>query len=1436
MDEEELNYDYRRSIGENVGEEMDFYEENSEPARPLKKCIRKNSAVCFTDYKVPGKLKKIFQTKIRSEEECSEESCSSSNVESQILSLHPGPQEDIEKCVAFWEKIMQENLEPIKCTLIKGKKQRDKEKEEAIERKEVLELREAVKSVKETEDKLKNIFIKAVSEVQKHKLDKLKVQAKKKCPQCKILSSLDVERGKSCVDFNLGDITGLSDWISPAKSKFPDILNDEKPVNAEQEKEFAERKTLNVDDIVAEKEKGGAYRKWRETDRPTCECNYLPDCICNTYKVISKESICIDSEKEKQDVEEEDQKSELELAKVQGLDYEYFETKHDVTGVVAKQESLAEKKSAAEVGTEDAEHLPDFILDKVLGVADYDFDEDPNLIEAENRRRTRDEEVGESRRSKKEPSDNLLFKSEKEPSDNLLREIKEEKHKETDSLAFQVNDNDGDFYQNYEEKKLSNRDVPPKIDDDNDLAEKEMFIASNDLDSVQIPIDDTEKAPDIPPEKTFQQDTAILLEEQCTCSPKPCNCPKRYLQIEHPILSNTDIPTAPNIQTVSIAAAVSSIELYSHLKIVGIGSSGNITKVIISRTEMNYSSVLSSRTVKSCVIKKANILKACRFCSSKDDKIKSSPLKKLLDDSATFQDLNQPNPEQQWVTLPYPRGTRIRKQGEYFFKPKHDPRDTSIIIFPGQGSQFVGMAKGLMKFPMAKDLFELANYILGYDLLKLCLEGPKDKLDQTKYCQPAVMVTSLAAIERLKEERPQAIENCVGTAGFSLGEITSLVFAGALNFERALKLVQIRGEAMQIASEMNQGHMVTVFYAPDSKVNFACLRAKEWAKDKGDEVPECRIANYLFPHCKVISGSVNAIDYLEKNYKEFNLKKVKRLPVSGAFHSELMRPAVEPFQKALKKSEIQDPVINVYSNVDGKTYKDANHIRHQLPKQIVKPVKWEQLLHTIYERRPDDFFPRTFECGPGTSLKAILKQVNQKAWNTCFRELTDKEKANLKLDHRNTSFYNPITNERIFIEKQVFDNHDMPGLPNNISAKGSLLTHTPSTHLIKYQFLRTIPSQTSLQKENDPNDVLADFVNPKEKVSDMKYNTENNSEAKLTVANVETFKSNMMPDKLPHSLKKIIQKQDPPLDKKFPKHDNLRDTKIVYRSEVDIKKQSSEFILKNPKVTFDEAGAKKCICGYVDCTCFKKREIPPPPAVKSVIRQVEKPAEEPKKIVCFCGHVDCKCTRSEELLKKQLKSGKISTFESYEKNLAQAQRKQSVKSEKSVYSQSETKLERVISNQEKGSQSYEISIERSDPLYDELDQKSHTPKIASGLFTNLGIVSSKYSHVKQEEEKQQMAKIIAERAKKNLDSFRVGVKTNKTIKMEMGKKTAKSLLAQKTTPLRATNTQISKSKTNSFYSDFYKKHDFDEEVLKKKQFKKPESSLSSATTILTLSE
>jgi [acyl-carrier-protein] S-malonyltransferase len=271
----------------------------------------------------------------------------------------------------------------------------------------------------------------------------------------------------------------------------------------------------------------------------------------------------------------------------------------------------------------------------------------------------------------------------------------------------------------------------------------------------------------------------------------------------------------------------------------------------------------------------------------------------------------------------------------------------------------------------------------SYDLLRVCLEGPKPKLDKTIYSQPAIAVTSLASLEKLRGERPKAIDNCVATAGFSLGEITALIFAGSIPFDKGVKLIQVRAEAMQIASDENPSGMATVMYGPDSQLGLACLKAKEWCLERGVENPECAIANYLFPHCKVVAGNLEALNFLEKNAKQYKLRRVKRLPVSGGFHTKLMEPALQPFKDAMKKIRIEKPLVPVHSNVDGRIYHNVDQILRQLPKQIVKPVKWEQLMHNIYERPLGEKFPRTFECAPGHSLTNILKMVNAKAWDTC---------------------------------------------------------------------------------------------------------------------------------------------------------------------------------------------------------------------------------------------------------------------------------------------------------------------------------------------------------------------------------------------------------------------------------------------------------------------
>ncbi|ODN05766.1 putative malonyl-CoA-acyl carrier protein transacylase, mitochondrial [Orchesella cincta] len=271
-------------------------------------------------------------------------------------------------------------------------------------------------------------------------------------------------------------------------------------------------------------------------------------------------------------------------------------------------------------------------------------------------------------------------------------------------------------------------------------------------------------------------------------------------------------------------------------------------------------------------------------------------LRKLIQDSSTF---GAPLEDGKiggdpFLTGPFAKGTKLSvyfDQGdnaaEESMRRKINPSDTSVIMFPGQGTQHVGMCGDTASMPRhVQVLYEIASSILNYDLLDLCANGPIDKLNKTVYSQPAILVSSLAALERLRDTEPGVIERCVVTAGFSIGEITALVFAGVLSFEDAIRVVKVRAEAMQLASEIVPSGMSTVLYGADSKLNYSLVVAKEWCKRefKIDD-PVCSIANYLFPHCKVVAGHTEALDFLEANYKDFNLRRVKRLPVSGAFHT-----------------------------------------------------------------------------------------------------------------------------------------------------------------------------------------------------------------------------------------------------------------------------------------------------------------------------------------------------------------------------------------------------------------------------------------------------------------------------------------------------------------------------------------------------------------------
>ncbi|MBN3321991.1 FABD protein, partial [Atractosteus spatula] len=313
-------------------------------------------------------------------------------------------------------------------------------------------------------------------------------------------------------------------------------------------------------------------------------------------------------------------------------------------------------------------------------------------------------------------------------------------------------------------------------------------------------------------------------------------------------------------------------------------------------------------------------------------------------------------------------------------KARRKPSECSVLLFPGQGNHFVGMGRGLTQYQNVRDMFGAAEKILGYDLLSLCLNGPEEELLKTVHCQPAVFVTSLAAVERLNHENPAAIERCVAAAGFSLGEFAALVFAGALDFAEALYAVKVRAEAMQEASDRIPSGMMAVLGKAQAKYGYACLMAREHCESLGIESPVCSISSYLFPDGRVIAGHLQALEFLQKNSRKFSFLRTKLLPVSGAFHTALMEPAVEPLKEVLKKVEIRKPEISVYSNVDAKKYMHSQHIQRLLLRQLVSPVKWEQTVHAIYERKQGAEFPETYEVGPGRQLGSALQRCNLKAW------------------------------------------------------------------------------------------------------------------------------------------------------------------------------------------------------------------------------------------------------------------------------------------------------------------------------------------------------------------------------------------------------------------------------------------------------------------------
>jgi [acyl-carrier-protein] S-malonyltransferase len=289
------------------------------------------------------------------------------------------------------------------------------------------------------------------------------------------------------------------------------------------------------------------------------------------------------------------------------------------------------------------------------------------------------------------------------------------------------------------------------------------------------------------------------------------------------------------------------------------------------------------------------------------------------------------------------------------------------FLFPGQGAQHVGMGKTIAeRYPAAARLYEQANDILGYDLSRLCFEGPAEQLDSTVISQPAIFVTSLAALEMLRADSPDVVLACEMAAGLSLGEYTALVFSGVMTFEEGLRVVQQRGQAMQDAADATPSGMVSILLLDIPRVEEIVAAASSEGT--------LQIANYLCPGNTVVSGANAACEKAAERADNGGGRAIP-LAVAGAFHTSIMEPADQRLAVALAGVTLAKPEIPVYSNVDAATHDDPVHIKDILVRQVVSPVRWEDSIRAMLEAGIDEFY----EIGPGKVLTGLLKRIARKA-------------------------------------------------------------------------------------------------------------------------------------------------------------------------------------------------------------------------------------------------------------------------------------------------------------------------------------------------------------------------------------------------------------------------------------------------------------------------